>query len=336
MHTPKAEDMHMRFLVYVTLIKVLGIKPERIHRWREAGVLGRRMKQTFDAKLSPSERQRELYLRFCRHKSTFGPVPASETTAGSWPFDACRMAWSFIGGSSSDLDSEIFSAIDAFPGTKNHCFVFVGALLQAMHPTPADSTGMWISFGFCECLTQAEENQLAIRYLKLLRLVDFDTFCNAYASGSLPELFSANQLAIPSRFIVDVLENPYSIKLVWDLKAFVRADDEFALGVIPFLSVCADYGFSNCENKEEEICLRNVYKQFFSQTDCDPLALHEACLRGELFQYVDGFTKLEPRRVFERLMSPQVSSIHFTPESVLLTQHSLSHLQFTRHLQFAK
>ncbi|KAG9074501.1 hypothetical protein FS749_013936, partial [Ceratobasidium sp. UAMH 11750] len=55
-------------------------------------------------------------------------------------------------------------------------------------------------------------------------------------------------------------------------------------------------------NGAEEAWLREVYKEILSRPDCDPLALHEACLRGELFDYCHELTNPSLPEEFRRFM----------------------------------
>ena len=64
--------------------------------------------------------------------------------------------------------------------------------------------------------------------------------------------------------------------------------------------VGADYGFYNCNGDAERDELKYVYKQFFAHHDADPIGLHDACIGGGLFSYVNKFVKLKKK--FNRLM----------------------------------
>jgi hypothetical protein len=86
--------------------------------------------------------------------------------------------------------------------------------------------------------------------------------------------------------------------------------------------------------------LRNAYRQLLNRRDCDPLALHEACLRGELFEYVGQ----EPVSTWEdREPYPQAHSINPTlhqpdfeePPSYEkpLDRHEYTHRGGPSHLQ---
>jgi hypothetical protein len=144
-----------------------------------------------------------------------------------------------------------------------------------------------------------------------------------HISSSIPKLFAENGLEISQRFILDVL-NLRGYKSVWFLKDFVFADDEMARNGSAPPSIGLDYGFFNCQNVDEVIALQSAYKQVLLPTDADPLALHKACLRGELFEYVKQKARLKPQQLFKRLMKnpyPLVSMLQEVDASTNANQY---------------
>lgn len=300
------ESFVMRAQVYHTLIVNLKVKAKTIDRWMEEGILDTMMRETFDAKLSPDERQQEVYLWFCNNQSTFGRGPAVSYT-GPKPralLDAQRAAWEYMGHNPSDPDETISATAPELSGDHPACFYLITMALGRISPYVGTRFGAqhpWISFGFCACIDIRREIELGGRYMKLFLRVSYDQFYQAHISSSLPTLFAENGLAIDNTFILDVLSSR-NYKSVWFLKEFVCAEDEVARNLDAAPPIGADYGFSNCQNVDEVIALRNAYKQVFMRTDADPLALHEACLRGELFEYVGQLARLKPAQLFRRLM----------------------------------
>ena len=67
-------------------------------------------------------------------------------------------------------------------------------------------------------------------------------------------------------------------------------------------SVVADYGFMNCRNDSERRQLKRVYKAFFDSRDGDPLALHEAAIKGNIHGYVSKVVQGLRDPKFQRLM----------------------------------
>ncbi len=63
----------------------------------------------------------------------------------------------------------------------------------------------------------------------------------------------------------------------------------------PAPSVVCDYGFANCKDASEWKLLDDLYKQLFALYGMDPLALHEACIKGKLLKFAKKHVKL-PRR----------------------------------------
>jgi hypothetical protein len=305
-HTLGFDELKLRLRVYHVLIVELEVKAKTIHQWLTEGNLGKMMRETFDARLSLDRRRQADYLWFCDNQSTFDRDTRSFlTNAAVLSYNAHRTAWQFIGGNPLDSMEHIASSIRSFTADQRHCFHFIMVLLAKMRPGPGQGLKSmlhsWIFFGLCACATQEDETSLVSGYQLLILFISFDKFCQAYTSSSLPKLFADSGFPITNRFILDVLSSR-NYKSVWYLKDFVFADDEMARNGSAPPSIGLDYGFFNCQNVDEVIALRSAYKQVLSPTDADPLALHEACLRGELFEYVKQKARLKPQQLFKRLM----------------------------------
>ncbi|KAB5590965.1 hypothetical protein CTheo_5581 [Ceratobasidium theobromae] len=283
------EELKLRILVYHLLIVDLQVKAKTIHQWMEAGILGQMMRETFDSRLSPAQRQQLAYQWFCSRQQTFDrDTSPFLSDAAAVSYNAHRTAWQFIGGNPQDSMEQIATSI-------------LNMRPSAGHGLDSSLLHSWVYFGLCGCTTPEEESTLITRYQLLIRFVPFDKFCQAYSTSSLSKLFEECVVPISNRFILDVLGSR-NRKSVWFLKDFVLADDETARKAKDTSSIGLDYGFSNCQNVDEVIALRNAYKQVFAPIDADPLALHEACLQGTLFEYVKQKARLKPQQMFRRLM----------------------------------
>ena len=89
-------------------------------------------------------------------------------------------------------------------------------------------------------------------------------------------------------------------RIKWYLKQFVLDDTP---GASPVPAVVVDYGFMNCHSDEDRATLREAYRLVLTQPGAEPLKLHEACIKGELFRYVERFVAIRPmRKVYARLL----------------------------------
>jgi hypothetical protein len=79
---------------------------------------------------------------------------------------------------------------------------------------------------------------------------------------------------------------------VWHLKQFLEVNDPVAYR--PILAVSVDYGFVNCQTFEETCILIEIYQQVLLKSG-NPLALHQACVAGELFEIASCFVQMEER-----------------------------------------
>ena len=86
---------------------------------------------------------------------------------------------------------------------------------------------------------------------------------------------------------------------VWSLKQFLAIADPADFPPSPAGRV--DYGFMNCRTFEETCILMEIYKRLLDKAN--PLALHEACLAGKLFEFAGEFDKMSEthRRLMKNL-----------------------------------
>ncbi|CAE6479680.1 unnamed protein product [Rhizoctonia solani] len=265
-----------------------GIDPRVIHQFMLDGRLVDCIKTFYEA--IPEANRGECYPWFLRNQHLLMPPPLHDTAHEVLDDNALQHAWWFIGGSASDTPTEIKPRIQSWPEEKHRCFKFIQLLLRAGFQLTPDRPE-WLQFGFCGCKSEAEETRLWVAYLKLIKIVTFDQFCNAYIKSSLPALFSTHSLPIANPLVLDVLGDvPHRTKSVWNLK-------QFALGYYQQLTlpVSVDYGFSNCGDEETIYSLQQVYRKLFVGANANPLKLHEACLQGKLFEHVKQLIRIDPK-----------------------------------------
>ncbi|KIK15396.1 hypothetical protein PISMIDRAFT_52970, partial [Pisolithus microcarpus 441] len=113
----------------------------------------------------------------------------------------------------------------------------------------------------------------------------FTEFWTAFELKNLVALMDAKGFG-PSRKRIQHLEAFLKINsneplpTVWRLRLFVRSPD-----VDPLASVATDYGFFNCQTVEEKFALKGEYKELLESPSVDPMKLHEACIKGKLFDF---------------------------------------------------
>jgi hypothetical protein len=224
--------------------------------------------------------------------------PLSEETLHDRGDDMFVHAWRFTGGSEGDSVAEIKAAIARKPDEEQICHYMYALLLSKWRPSP--DLDLWIDFGFASCRSQEEELELGARYQELITVCTFKEFCDAYRTGCLLDLFHSKGLQInDSAHLRDLLHRrPTSWnKTVWDLKQ-VTLQEDFKMPP----SVIVDYGFMSCRNDSERRELQRAYKAFFDSHDGDPLALHEAAIKGNIHGYVSQVVQGLRGPKFQRLM----------------------------------
>ncbi|KAJ7757491.1 hypothetical protein B0H16DRAFT_1885519 [Mycena metata] len=275
--------------LYIGLIERLKVSPKKIQQWQAAGTLVPNIKATFEAipwvldpKLSPPS----------------DPVVQMQ-----------QRAWQYIRGRpNTDTVDQIAAERSTWPKEKQHCDLLCNLILSEMHPPP-ELDELWVTFGFCAC-SEAEERILAAVYTELIqdKKCTFEELYHAYESSTLIALFDSKKLGTQAKQIphleVVLKGSPKAFQSVWYLKQFVASRDE---GKRPIPSVTVDYGFMNClKNEAERTLLKDLYRQVFAlpHAPFDPMKLHEACIQGKLYEYVEGLLKLRKKdqKVLKRLL----------------------------------
>lgn len=76
---------------------------------------------------------------------------------------------------------------------------------------------------------------------------------------------------------------------VWKLQAFL-SDENTTTVPRPVL---LDYWFVNCDGYFEIMELKRVYREVLGKAD--PLALHDSCIKGTLFEFTSSCLKVDPK-----------------------------------------
>lgn len=286
--------------LYQGVLHALGVTPKELRRWQREGTLVDGIKRSFEA--YPPDNRGGYYPWFLQHQYILDGTPVDEDAEkmrSEHEYQTMlRQGWAYAGGSPHATIEEILSQTGKFPLEKQECFQFCSMLLVRAHPNPFMKS--YLSFGFVASSCAGEEQQYHREYQDLLARCTFDEFCNAYASSVIPALFKRYNIPLGDNpKFRDVMTPPLgrgTNKSVWDLKQYVdqlassQADNPPA----PVRSVVCDYGFANCKDTSERKLLDDLYKKLFGLFGMDPLALHEACIKGELLEFAKKHVKLAP------------------------------------------
>ncbi|KAG2338796.1 hypothetical protein BDR05DRAFT_917909 [Suillus weaverae] len=273
----------------------IGIPPKTINDWRVRGVLVEEIKAAYYK--IPAEFRGAYFPWFLQNQHILDTSAAADSQNDKGDAMVLR-AWRFTGGAETDSPADIRARITSMPRDKKSCHLFYTILLSKWHPAPFDD--LWIPFGFCSCTCEEEEMYLGGRYQLLITKCTFNEFYDAFRSARILDLFRKNGIDVDVRYLADVLQNHRMNKSVWDLKQFaITTEEQNPEGRI-VNSVACDYGFTNCRKDAETQALKKVYRTFFERSDADPLALHDAALRGNIFGYLGSLMKLNAK--YERLM----------------------------------
>jgi len=277
--------------LYIGLTIYQDVSPSTLHKWRIKGKLVEGIKEVYEK--VPAASRGKYYPWFLENQYILDPSKIAPTDHVHETF---MRAWRYAGGLPTSSLEEMMETVGTWPEKKQACFQLCLCLLSGWHPSPDQL--LWVQFGFCVSPDEWHETSVSQIYQALIARCTFNEFYTAYQSSALIPLFHAKGLGSELRsipHIEDVLECCLGHKSVWDLKQYVVVD---AAELIP--SVAVDYGFVNCKTEEEIDGLKKVYKTFFGLPDADPIELHEAAIKGRLFEYVGALVKLKKR--FYRLM----------------------------------
>lgn len=289
--------------MHAGLIEYIEIPPKTIHNWRVRGVLVDEIKAAFYN--LPEGNRGGYFPWFLKNEHIVAQAgkPLPDETLQDRSDAMLVHAWRFTGGSEKDSLEEIRAAIACKSKEEQDCHLLYTLLLSMWHPSP--DLDFWLDFGFGACRSQGEEMESGTRYRELINTCTFKEFCDAYRAGRLFDLFRSKGIQVNEhKYLHDLLQGgPTGMrKSVWHLKQSIahESSTKEESNLIP--AVIVDYGFMNCKNDSERRQLKRVYKAFFDNRDCDPLALHEAAIKGNIHGYLSSVVQGLRDPKFERLM----------------------------------
>ncbi|KAF8558341.1 hypothetical protein OG21DRAFT_1234824 [Imleria badia] len=256
---------------------ILKTPPKTIHNWRIRGVLVDEIKATFYK--IPEHARGCCFLWFLQNEHIIAlagqplPVEAVDDRADAMLVDA----WKFTGGSERDSPEEIRATIAHKPDEEQDCHTLYALLLSNWRPSP--DVNLWVDFEFASCTSQEEEVWLSTRYWRLITI----------------------WLQVDNNHLRDLLQGG-ATKSVWYLKQPIVQEESTKEESSMIPAVVVDYGFMNCRNDSERRQLKRVYKAFFDNHNGDPLALHEAAIKGDIHGYLSTVVQGLKDPKFRRLM----------------------------------
>lgn len=169
------------------------------------------------------------------------------------------------------------------PREKLEAYVFLCQIRNGYVPDADEDN--WIYLGFCTARDGDEIQQLAKLYRVLVDRCEFEEFWKAMAESKMVDLFKkyglGHAIADLRNFETLLSAVGTGYQSVWELKRFTRLS--YAK---PHRSVLVDYGF--CNRRTLVLSdLRQAYTKFFTQGG-DEMALHEACIRGQLAPFLES------------------------------------------------
>jgi len=286
------------------------VRGREFHRWRTSGTLIQEIKLRYEA--LPSDNRGQYYPWFLANQWVLDGRHVTDDELAEGYF---RTAWLYSGGSPSASLSVIKRTAATWSQEKNQCFQLCVPVVSGFSP-PTHSDA-WIPFGFCACEGENGMSWLGGFYRSLLEKCTFQEFLGAFESESLLELIDLKGMGqdIPqfgpytAPCLLEFLGGSCSNFSVWSLKQLVAADKEgFSIPI--GRATRYDYGFLNCKTSGEEDELKKAYGEFFDAKrgsysgdySSGPLALHYACIKGNIFEHISGFIKLKNPKRMRRLM----------------------------------
>ncbi|KAI4217542.1 MAG: hypothetical protein LQ351_000137 [Letrouitia transgressa] len=298
---------HTNYLlgVYQGLYLSGKFSAEDIHEWRVGGILIDKIKEFYYS--TPEYSRGEYFPWFLKNLHVLERPAMTEEEAQQ------KLIATFYDKARPYLDIEDHNktARELEPVAKGTSYNLLAQTLLRMTPNPIEKN--WYSFGFVTCHGHSEESMLLDLYQLLLTESDgsffykfhnsrrdviqpatFAQFWKAYEAGTLIQLMDSKglkKLRSRLRFLEVFLSVPPAgpHPSVWNLKQFLEINDPIDYPPVP--SVNIDYGFVNCHTFEDTCILIEIYRKVLETAS--PLALHRACLVGELFQFASHFVRME-------------------------------------------
>ncbi|OJZ91579.1 hypothetical protein ASPFODRAFT_66159 [Aspergillus luchuensis CBS 106.47] len=203
------------------------------------------------------------------------------------------------------------------PREKLEAYVFLCQIRNGYIPDTNEDN--WISLGFCTARDDGETQQMEKLYGELLDRCVFEEFWKAMAESKMVDLFRkygfGDAIAELRNFETLLSAVGTRHQSVWELKRFTRLSSPQ-----PHRSVTVDYGFYNCRTPLELSDLRQAYTNFFAQGG-DEMALHEACIQGQLAPFLGS--ELEGLPISPELVSNPYPLQGWVFETVCLVPQSI-------------
>ncbi|KAG5332118.1 hypothetical protein J132_10410 [Termitomyces sp. J132] len=301
-------DQSMLLGLYKGLFYDLNIKPKDVHRWLVKGTLVKEIITAFES-ISKGSRG-GYYPWFLEHQYILDPSLPLPVPAEKYVQETHVRVWRFTGGSHKDSLEDIEHKISRMSANTRICFRLYVILLHDLvipsHPHPVQKE--WVAFGFCTSRNKFHEARLGTLYRQLIHRCTFREFVEAYDSRQLIKLIDRKGLEdarkhyeriLSEGILEEVLSGSQSMmKSVWYLKQFIEVEgNDFQ----PRPSIFVDYGFMNCKSQTEFQDLKALYKQVLDMPESSPLDLHQACIQGKLFEYIEKFVSLKKKTIRKQL-----------------------------------
>ncbi|KAG9310126.1 hypothetical protein JVU11DRAFT_9740 [Chiua virens] len=275
------------------LIKVMEIPPKTIHFWRTQGVLVDEIKAVF--RKIPENCRGGYFPWFLQNEHIVAQAgqPPSMDKLSHYGDEMQLRAWRVIGGSDTDSPAQIRIAIERKSEEEQHCWSVVRPPHVQLAPIPGSRV----------------MDQVWIRGVQVSRGgngVGGRKFCDMYCARRLLDFFHAKGLQLENcANFQDILHSHANgNKSVWRLKQLIAQEESASAGGEPIIvpSIMMDYGFFNCKSDSEQRQLKRVYKAFFYTHRGDPLALHEAAIKGNIHGFLSTVVQGLRDPKFQRLM----------------------------------
>jgi hypothetical protein len=273
--------------LYQGLIVRIGVKPRDLHQWRIAGDLIQQLKDIYEK--IPVRFRGNYYSWFLENQYVLDrslPSPHELIDVESYFAEVLRRGWIYAGGSPSDSNAHIETTLSGWPNQKKSCFELYQTLsMDNTYPSPSQNA--WLVFGFAGCRNVLQESDLAEVYRRLIASCTFEEFLAAFLTSSLDVLIDSRKAryrgprpTLPWFDIEDILHgtSTFTIKSVWHLKHFIMADGGIEVEFRP--AAQRDYGFTS-----DFSVLKSFYRGLLEKETVAPLELHDAAMRGQLFEY---------------------------------------------------
>ncbi|KAG6814883.1 hypothetical protein H0H93_011858 [Arthromyces matolae] len=310
------EESHLLRL-YIGLVRCQGVHANQLHEWRQEGILLGKILETFSAL---PEKNRGIYFPWFlrnQHILDHTEAPLHMDNLDDHFQGVLQAARAYLDPEDRGKDFSQF-----MPPAKLHCFKFYAMLLDgSYYPNPnTPEPDLWYDFGFVACSDVHAARSLGSVYCRLfggnrrerdyhqslgvpfrditnLPTASFDEFWRAWKSGNLAELFDQYGLGDRIDRIDEVLGSPRRLReflalpghqqhpSVWRLKHLLALEDNTQISRFPLIEAAVqEYGFTPHLDARTKVTLLRFYRELLISSD--PLEVHRARNRRELFEYV--------------------------------------------------